>query len=126
MLLLSPNRNASRNTPVALSKSMKFQTQNRPTGYISKLFTMGVIEENVIPGNHGKVFKVDIEDEFEFSDVQETIMQLDGVKDVLFDDGVYPHEIIVHTEELVKIADVQTAIKKHGYHAIPEGLFPLY
>lgn len=87
---------------------------------------MGVIEENVIPGNHGKVFKVDIEDEFEFSDVQETVMQLDGVKDVLFDDGVFPHEIIVHTNELVKITDVQRAVKKHGFNAIPEGLFPLY
>ena len=87
---------------------------------------MGVIEENVIPGNHGKVFKVDIEDEFEFSDVQETIMKLDGVKDVLFDDGVYPHEVIIHTEKLVKISDVQEAVKKHGFNAIPEGLFPLY
>lgn len=86
---------------------------------------MGVIEENVIPGNHGKVFKVDIEDEFEFSNVQETVMQLHGVKDVLFDDGVFPHEIIIHTETLVKITDVQAALKQHGYDAIPEGLFPL-
>ena len=86
---------------------------------------MGVIEENVIPGNHGKVFKVNIEDEFEFSDVQGTVMQLDGIKDVLFDDGVFPHEIIVHTKDLVKITDVQAAVKKHGFDAIPEGLFPL-
>ena len=86
---------------------------------------MGVIEQDVIPGNHGKIFKVDIEDEFEFSDVQETVMQLDGVKDVLFDDGVFPHEIIIHTEDLVKIADIQAAVKKHGYDAIPESLFPL-
>lgn len=86
---------------------------------------MGVIEENVIPGNHGKVFKVDIEDEFEFSDVHDSVMRLNGVKDVLFDDGVFPHEVIVHTDDLVKISDVQQAVKQHGYDAIPEGLFPL-
>lgn len=87
---------------------------------------MGVIEENVIPGKHGKVFKVDIEDEYAFSDVQESVIKLDGVKDVLFDDSVFPHEVIVHTETLVKVTDVQQAIRQHGFNAIPEGVFPLY
>lgn len=87
---------------------------------------MDATKENVIPGNHGKVFKVDIEDEFKFSDVQETVMQLNGIKDVLFDDEVVPHEMIIHTENLVKVSDVQAAVKKHGYDAVPESLFPLY
>ena len=87
---------------------------------------MDVTEENVIPANHGKVFKVDIEDEFGFSDVQETVMQLNGVKDVLFDDEVVPHEMIIHTENLVKVSEVQTAVKRHGYDAVPESQFPLY
>ena len=87
---------------------------------------MDATQENVIPGNHGKVFVVDIEDEFKFSDVQETVMQLDGIKDVLFDDEVMPHEMIIHTEDLVKVSDVQAAVKKHGYDAVPESLFPLY
>ena len=87
---------------------------------------MDAIDEKIIPANHGQVFEVDIEDEFAFSDVQESVMEIDGVKDVLFDDGVVPHEIIVHTDGAVNKEDVLAAVKKHGFEATPESTFPLY
>ena len=87
---------------------------------------MDAIDEKTIPANHGQVFEVNIVDEFAFSDVQESIMEIDGVKDVLFDDGVVPHEIIVHTDGAVNKEAVQAAVQRHGFEATPESMFPLY
>ena len=87
---------------------------------------MDAIDEKTIPANHGKVFTVNIEDEFAFSDVQESVMEIDGIKDVLFDDGVVPHEIIVHTDGTVPTDKVLAAVEKHGFRATPDSAFPLY
>ncbi len=87
---------------------------------------MDAIDEKTIPANHGKVFTVNIEDEFAFSDVQESVMEIDGIKDVLFDDGVTPHEIIVHTNGTVPTEEVLAAVEKHGFRATPDSAFPLY
>jgi hypothetical protein len=87
---------------------------------------MDATDEKTIPANHGKVFAVNIEDEFAFSDVQESIMKISGIKDVLFDDGVVPHEIIVHTDGAVPTDNVLAAVKQHGFTATPEDAFPLY
>ncbi len=83
------------------------------------------IQEDIIPANHGKVFTVNIEDEYAFSDVQESVIQLTGIKEVLFDDGVFPHEVIIHTESPIRTDDVQQAVHKHGFQATPESTFPL-
>ena len=82
-------------------------------------------EKDTIPANHGQIFTVDIEDEYAFSDVQASIMQLTGIKEVLFDDGVFPHEVIIHTERPVSTADVQQAVRQHGFQATPVSAFPL-
>ena len=87
---------------------------------------MDAIDEKTIPANHGKVFTVNIEDEFAFSDVQESVMEINGIKDVLFDDGVVPHEIIVHTDGAVQTEEVLAAVEKHGFRATPDSSFPLY
>ena len=87
---------------------------------------MDAIDEKTIPANHGKVFTVNIEDEFAFSDVQGSVMEITGIKDVLFDDGVEPHEIIVHTDRTVQTEEVLAAVQKHGFRATPDSAFPLY
>ena len=87
---------------------------------------MGLIEDNIIPGNHGKIFTIDVEDEFEFAEVQERVMEIPGVKDVVLDQEEYPHEMVIHTHDMVKVSDVQAAVKDTGYHAVPKGLFPLF
>ena len=87
---------------------------------------MGLIEDNIIPGNHGKIFTIDVEDEFEFAEVQERVMEIPGVKDVLLDVEEYPHEMVIHTNDMVKVTDVQAAVKDAGYHAVPKSLFPLF
>ncbi len=86
---------------------------------------MSLISENVIPGNHGKTFIVDITEKEEFEKVREQILKIEGVEDVLYDDKPYPHEIKVHSSKFVKIKDVQNAVRDKGFHAVPAGLFEL-
>ncbi len=86
---------------------------------------MSLFSENVIPGNHGKVFTVNADDQKEFEKIQEALLQLDGIKDVMFNNEDYPPELTVHTEKLVKVEDVQSIIKEQGFHAVPKTLFGL-
>ena len=86
---------------------------------------MSLFSENVIPGNHGKVFTVNVEDQKEFETLQEALLKLDGIKDVMFNNDGYPPELTVHTDKLVKVEDVQAVIKEQGFHAVPKTLFGL-
>ncbi len=86
---------------------------------------MSLFSENVIPGNHGKIFTVNIEDQKEFEKIQEALLKLDGIKDVMFTNEEHPPEITVHTDKLVKVEDVQSVIKEQGFHAVPKSLFGL-
>lgn len=86
---------------------------------------MSLIGENVIPGDHGRVFYVDINDENEFEEMKQKILKIKGVKDVLYHAGVYPREMTIHSLNLVKVKDIQDAVREKGFHAVPAGLFRL-
>jgi len=86
---------------------------------------MSIRTENVIPGEHGKIFAVNFKTKEEFESISEALMELDGVKDVMFNNDVHPAELTIHTEKLVKVKDVQRVINDAGYHAVPKKLFPL-
>lgn len=86
---------------------------------------MSLISENVIPGNHGRVFMVDINDRHEFERVKDKILKIEGIKDVLYNDQTYPNEMTIHSLTLVKVKDIQDAVRDKGYHAVPAGLFEL-
>lgn len=86
---------------------------------------MSLISENVIPGNHGKVFIIDINDRHEFEKVKEKILKIEGIRDVLYDDQSFPHEMTIHSQKLVNIKDIQDVVRDKGYHAVPASLFEL-
>ena len=86
---------------------------------------MGLISENVIPGNHGKVFTTNAKNKEELEHIKKLILEVDGVKDVVIEDDVYPKEFIVYTSSLVSVIDVENAVKRTGLHAIPKSLFAL-
>ncbi len=86
---------------------------------------MGMIKDNVIPGDHGRVFMVDINNEKDFEEVREKILRIEGVKDVLYDAKVFPKEMTIHSLNLVKVTDIQDAVRQQGFHAVPAGLFQL-
>lgn len=86
---------------------------------------MSLTSENIIPGNHGKVFTTDINSEVVFKKVEEELLKIKGVEDVLFNDDRFPHEVTVHTNSLIKVNELQTVVKNLGYHIIPRTLFIL-
>lgn len=86
---------------------------------------MSLIGENVIPGDHGKMFYVDINDERDFQEVKQKILKIEGVKDVLYNTEAYPSKMTIHSLNLVKVKDIQDAVREKGFHAVPAGLFQL-
>ncbi len=86
---------------------------------------MKILSENVIPGNHGKTFETNAEDQRDLDEIKNAIMEIEGICSVLLDNEVFPKQITVHTDTFVKVADIQRAVVKYGFHAIPKTLFAL-
>jgi hypothetical protein len=83
---------------------------------------MGFISENIIPGNHGKVFGTNANDIDDFKLIKKLLLKLDGVKDVIFNLDIYPNEFTIHTKKPVEITKIQETVMKTGFHAIPKTL----
>ncbi len=86
---------------------------------------MSLLSENVIPGNHGKVFETDAKKLKDLERIKSKILSLKGIKDVIINTEVFSREFTIHTTELVKVEDIENAVKTTGFHAIPKGIFPL-
>ena len=86
---------------------------------------MSFLSDNVIPGNHGKVFSTDSTKVSDLENIQNIILKIDGIKDVILNDSVFPMEFTVHTSKVVRVDSIQNTVKKTGFHAIPKGLFRL-
>ena len=84
---------------------------------------MSFLSENVIPGNYGKKFTTDAKNLEEFKQIEDILMKLDGVKDVLFENGSKPTVFVVHTNKVVNVHDIENKVKTLNLHAVPTGLF---
>ncbi len=86
---------------------------------------MGFLSKNVIPGNHGKVFGTNAERQEDLDKVVDTILSIDGIKNVIIDKEKFPKELKVLTSKMVKIKTIEDRVKVLGFHLIPTGLFEL-
>uniref|UniRef100_UPI00404B0DCB hypothetical protein n=1 Tax=Fulvivirga sp. TaxID=1931237 RepID=UPI00404B0DCB len=86
---------------------------------------MGFLKDNVIPGNHGKVFETDAKKDEDLAYIKSSILKIKGVEDVVIDRSIFPIEFTVYTSALVKVDDVEKVVQKSGFHAIPQELFSL-
>ncbi len=86
---------------------------------------MNLLTENIIPGNYGKVFSTNAQDEKDLQKIQHAIQNISGIKDVIINMEVYPREITIHTTSLIHIDIVEDEVKRFGFHAIPKGAFEL-
>ncbi len=86
---------------------------------------MSFLSENVIPGNHGKIFGTDAKELDDLERIKAKILSLKGIKDVIINSEIFPKEFTIHTTNLVKVEDIQEAVKLTGFHAIPKGIFEL-
>jgi hypothetical protein len=86
---------------------------------------MSLLSENIIPGNHGKIFGTNAKDKQDLEKIKTKVLSIDGVKNVIINTEVYPKEFTIHTNKLVNIKDIENAVISMGFHAIPKGLFEL-
>jgi hypothetical protein len=85
---------------------------------------MSLLSENVIPGNHGKVFSTNAKTEEGLTNIKNAVEALKGVKDCQLNTDVFPHEFTVHAIDIVSVKEVQDAVLTTGYHSVPKHLFP--
>lgn len=86
---------------------------------------MTIVSENVIPGNHGKVFSTSAENRTSLNNIKRAILRVDGVRDVVINERAFPIELTVQTSESVSVQDIKKAAVSVGFHLIPKALFPL-
>lgn len=86
---------------------------------------MSLLSENIIPGDHGKIFGTNAMHENDLEKIKNKILTLKGVKDVIINTEIFPREFTIHTSLLVKVVDVEQKVITTGFHAIPKGLFKL-
>lgn len=84
---------------------------------------MSFLSENVIPGNYGKKFTTDAKHPNDLTKIQEALMQLDGIKDVLFESENKPIVFIIHTNKVISVKEIEDCIRDLNLHAVPTGLF---
>jgi len=86
---------------------------------------MSLLSENLIPGNHGKIFGTNAKENTDLERIKDKVLSIKGIKDVIINSEVYPREFTIHTTELVKVKDIEDIVITTGFHAIPKGLFEL-
>lgn len=86
---------------------------------------MSFLSENVIPGDHGKIFGTDAQKQQDLDKIIDTLRSIQGIKDVIISPQKFPKEFTVHTSKMVGIAEIEDRVKALGFHAIPKGLFQL-
>jgi hypothetical protein len=86
---------------------------------------MSLLTENIIPGNHGKIFGTNAIEDLDLLTIKSSILELDGIKKVVFNTDIFPREFTVHTSKIVSIGDIENKVKSVGFHAIPKDLFEL-
>lgn len=86
---------------------------------------MSLLSENLIPGNHGKIFGTNAKENKDLERIKDKVLSIKGIKDVIINSEVYPREFTIHTTELVKVKDIEDIVITTGFHAIPKGVFEL-
>ncbi len=86
---------------------------------------MSILTDNVIPDNHGKIFGTNAIKDLDLLEIKTSLMELDGIKEVILNTEVFPREFTIHTSKMITIDAIENKVKSIGFHAIPKDLFEL-
>jgi hypothetical protein len=86
---------------------------------------MSILTDNVIPGNHGKIFGTNAIEDIDLIEIKSSLLQLDGIQEVVLNTEIFPREFTVHTSKMIPVSDIENRVKLVGFHAIPKGTFEL-
>ena len=56
---------------------------------------MSLLSENVIPGNHGKIFSTNAQKKADLKEIEDRVMEIEGIKDIIFNEEVFPVEFTI-------------------------------
>jgi len=83
---------------------------------------MSLLTDNIIPGEHGKIFSTNANEEIELTEIKNKLLKIDGITDVLINNTIFPKEFTITTNKVISVEDVEKAVKAIGYHAIPKAI----
>ncbi|MFT4983875.1 MAG: copper chaperone CopZ [Flavobacterium sp.] len=86
---------------------------------------MSLLSENIIPGNHGKIFGTDAMEENDLIEIKTSLLTLEGINEVILNTEIFPREFTIYTDQIVSLADIEHKVKSVGFHAIPKETFEL-
>ncbi|WP_366184393.1 heavy-metal-associated domain-containing protein [Flavobacterium ovatum] len=81
---------------------------------------MSLITNNIIPGNHGRVFGTNAKEDSDLKSIEKSILEINGVKEVAINNHVFPREITVYSTKIININEIETKVKSIGFHVIPK------
>ena len=79
---------------------------------------MSLIDDNVIPGDDGRVFGTNAVNEKDLLAIKIAIQELDGIKDIIVNHSIFPREFTIFAINLIAITDIQKKVRQAGFHAI--------
>lgn len=83
---------------------------------------MSLLNDNIIPGEHGKVFGTNANEEMELIEIQNKLLQFIGITEVHINNSIFPKEFTVFTNKVISVDEIERLVKSIGYHAIPKNI----
>ena len=81
---------------------------------------MSLLTTNIIPGNYGRIFRTNAKEESDLKTIKNSIMEIDGIKDVVINDHIFPKEFTKYTTRIIDIHIIETKVKSVGFHVMPK------
>lgn len=81
---------------------------------------MSLITDNVIPGEHGKVFGTNAKEDIHLQKIAQSLKRLEDVEDVVINYNVFPREFTVYTNKIVTVKAIEDKVILVGFHALPK------
>jgi copper chaperone CopZ len=81
---------------------------------------MSLLTNNIVPGNHGRVFGTNAKEDSDLKAIEKSILEIDGIKEVVINAHVFPREITIYTNRIIDIHTIETKVKSVGFHIMPK------
>ncbi|MEO8255487.1 MAG: heavy-metal-associated domain-containing protein [Flavobacterium sp.] len=83
---------------------------------------MSLLTENIIPGEHGKIFATNANEESELIEIKNELLKIEGIEEVHINNAIFPKEFTIITDKVISIEEVEKVVKSTGFHAIPKAI----
>jgi hypothetical protein len=84
---------------------------------------MCLLSNNIIPGTRGTSFGTNAKEETDLKTIQNSILTIDGIKEVMINLSLFPREIKVISSKLIPVHVIESKVKSVGFHAISKDPF---